>query len=189
MGFRRAAFSNEAGVGSSAIAHAAAKTDEPVREGVVAMLEPFIDTHIVCTMTSLAILLTGAHLNPDNAGKGGAITAEAFGTLHPIMPVLLTIAAVIFAYSTVISWSYYGEKAWQTLFGKSSARFYRIIYVFVIILGPVLSLGNVIDFSDLMLLGMALPNIVGMVILSPKLKTLTVDYIARLRAGSMKTYK
>ncbi|MDA8792604.1 alanine:cation symporter family protein [Bacteriovoracaceae bacterium] len=189
QGVRRASFSNEAGVGSAAIAHAAAKTDEPVREGVVAMIGPFIDTHIVCTMTSLAILITGAHLDPSVTGKGAQITALAFSSIHPIMPMLLTIASVIFAYSTVISWSYYGEKAWQTLFGEKSNKIYRIIYVFVIILGPILKLGAVIDFSDLMLLSMALPNVIGMIFLSRKLVPMVSEYLQRLKAGKMKVYK
>lgn len=188
QGVKRASFSNEAGIGSAAIAHAAAKTDKPVREGVVAMIGPFIDTHIVCTMTSLAILITGAHLDPAVAGKGAQITAKAFGTLGSIWPVLLTIATVIFAYSTVISWSYYGEKATQYLFGRRVVPVYRFIYVVLVALGPVITLGQVIDFSDLMLLSMAFPNVLGMMYLSPEVKRMTQDYSAKLKAGEFKTY-
>lgn len=189
QGIKRASFSNEAGVGSAAIAHAAAKTDRPVREGAVAMLGPFIDTHVICTMTALSILITGKHLDPSLAGKGAQITAAAFGTIADFMPHLLTIATVIFAYSTVISWSYYGEKAWHYLFGKKTIRIYRTIYIFVIVAGPIISLKNVIDFSDLMLLSMAFPNILGMMLMSSKVRKLAIEYVADLKAGKMKVYK
>lgn len=189
QGVKRASFSNEAGVGSAAIAHAAAKTDEPVREGSVAMIGPFIDTHLICTMTSLAILITGAHLDPALAGKGAQITAKAFASLGSFMPILLTIATVIFAYSTIISWSYYGEKGWEYLFGKKWVLLYKIIFIFIIIAGPIISLKNVIDFSDLMILSMAFPNIIGMMFMSKKLVPMAKDYIKRLNAGEMKVYK
>lgn len=193
QGVKRASFSNEAGLGSAAIAHAAAKTDEPVREGVVAMIGPFIDTHIVCTMTALTILITGAHLQPELAGKGVEITSYAFSTLGSFMPTLLLVAICFFAYSTVISWSYYGERATEFLFGEKygqkSIIVYRIFYVFIIVLGPVLSLGNVVDFADLMLLSMAFPNILGMIYLSQTVKDRTNDYINRYKSGSMKVYK
>jgi AGCS family alanine or glycine:cation symporter len=189
QGVKRASFSNEAGVGSAAIAHAAAKTDEPVREGTVAMIGPFIDTIVICTMTALAILITGKHLDPDLAGKGAQITAAAFGTLGSAMPYLLTIATVIFAYSTIISWSYYGEKAWQYLFGKKTIQVYRMMYIFIIIAGPIISLGNVIDFSDLMLLSMAFPNIIGMMIMSGKVKKLADEYMQKLKEGKFKVFK
>lgn len=189
QGVKRASFSNEAGVGSAAIAHAAAKTDEPVREGAVAMIGPFIDTHVICTMTSLAILITGAHLDPELAGKGAQITAKAFASLGSFMPYLLTAATAVFAYSTVISWSYYGEKGWEYMFGKKSVLLYKVIYIFVIIAGPLITLKNVIDFSDLMILSMAFPNIIGMMILSKKVVPLAKDYVRRLKAGEMKVYK
>ncbi len=189
QGVKRASFSNEAGLGSAAIAHAAAKTDQPVREGVVAMIGPFIDTHIVCTMTALAILITGAHLDPALAGKGAAITAKAFESLGSFMPLLLTFATIIFAYSTIISWSYYGEKATEKLFGRKAIPIYRILYVIVVCVGPVASLGSVIDFSDLMLLSMAFPNIIGMALLSGKVKTMAEKYISELKAGNFKVYK
>ena len=188
QGVKRASFSNEAGLGSAAIAHAAAKTDEPVREGVVAMIGPTIDTHLVCTMTSLAILITGSHLDPSVAGKGAQITANAFATLGSWMPYLLTVATIIFAYSTIISWSYYGEKGVEFIFGAKYIPAYRIVYCLVIILGPILKLGNVIDFSDLMLLSMAFPNIFGMILLSGKVKAKLDDYFERFKSGSMKTY-
>lgn len=181
QGVRRASFSNEAGIGSAAIVHAAAKTDKPVREGVVAMLEPFIDTHIVCTMTALSILITGVHLDPSLTGKGAAITAEAFASLGSVMPALLMIASIIFAYSTAVSWSYYGEKGFEYIFGRKSIPFYRIFYVCVAALGPVLSLQKVIDFADIMLLSMAFPNIIGLMLLSGKIRPIVKDYTRKHR--------
>ncbi|MBI2603482.1 MAG: alanine:cation symporter family protein [Deltaproteobacteria bacterium] len=183
QGIKRASFSNEAGLGSSAIAHAAAKTDQPVREGVVGMLEPFIDTHVVCTLTSLAILITGAHLDPALAGKGAAISAKAFESLGSVAPLLLTIAATLFAYSTIISWGYYGEKGTEYLFGTKAIPFFRVFYVLMVALGPVLSLGNIITFSDLMLLSMAFPNIVGMMILSGSVKSALSEYMVAYKDG------
>lgn len=187
QGMKRAAFSNEAGLGSAAIAHAAAKTKEPVREGTVAMLGPFIDTLVVCTMTALTLLITKSHLVPDLSGV--QLTSHAFGTLHPQLPLLLTIAVVIFAYSTMISWSYYGEKATEYLFGHSSIKYYRILFSVLVVLGPVLSIGNVLEFSDLMLLSMAFPNILGMLFLSGKVKGLLMDYLSRLKSGKIVPYK
>ena len=185
---KRAAFSNEAGLGSAAIAHAAAKTKEPVREGVVAMLGPFIDTIVVCTMTALMILVTGAH--KAGAGEGVEITAQAFASLLDARfgNMLLTIMVCVFAYSTLISWCYYGERCVEYLFGKRGILPYRIVYVMVVMVGPVLSLGRVIDFSDMMLLSMAFPNIIGSMIIAPKVKHIVKDYVRRLRAGDMKSY-
>ena len=186
QGIKRASFSNEAGLGSAAIAHSAARTKEPVREGVVAMIGPFIDTHIVCTMTALSILITGAHLDPDLTGKGVQITAKAFSSIGTFMPIFLVIAVVIFAYSTVISWSYYGERGTEYLFGPRVIPVYRLLYVLIIVLGPIVSLGNVIDFADLMLLSMAFPNIIGMMVLSGKVKTMAKDYVERLSSGQIR---
>lgn len=192
QGLRRASFSNEAGLGSASIAHAAAKTDEPVREGVVAMIGPVIDTIIVCTMTALTILITNAHTDPALKGKGVEITSTAFATLGSFMPYLLMLAIIIFAYSTVISWSYYGERCSEYLFGKMIGKkaitIYRVCYVFIIILGPVLSLQNVVEFADLMLLSMAFPNILGMIYLSKTVKNKVDDYVTRYKAGEMKTF-
>ncbi len=199
MGIKRASFSNEAGLGSAAIAHSAARTDEPVREGVVAMMGPFIDTHIVCTMSALAILITGSHLDPTLVGKGAQITAKAFASVSDIMPYFLTLAAIVFAFSTMISWSYYGERATEYLFGRknliviagyeiNSLFIYRVIYVLFIIIAPALSLSNVVDFADLSLLSMAFPNILGMIVLSGIVSKMIKDYIKRLKTGEMKPY-
>jgi AGCS family alanine or glycine:cation symporter len=194
MGARRAAFSNEAGLGSAAIAHAAAKTDEPIREGIVAMIGPFIDTILVCTMTALAILITGAHLDPGTGApfaagsaqpEGVEITAKAFSSLGAILPYFLCAAVFVFAYSTMISWSYYGERAVEYLVGSRGIKSYRVVYLLFVVLGPILSLQAVIDFSDMMLLSMSFPNIIGMVLLSSLVRSKSLDYIGRLKSGAM----
>ncbi len=187
-GIRRAAFSNEAGLGSAAFAHSAAKTDEPAREGMVAMIGPFIDTIIICLMTGLVCMITGVYADPQFSGKGVAMTAAAFETFIPGASYVLSIVVMLFAYSTMISWSYYGERAWEYLFGTASTLIYRIIFVCFVFLGSVTALSNVIDFSDMMILGMALPNIIGGVILSPQIKATLNDYWNRLKSGQMKTY-
>jgi AGCS family alanine or glycine:cation symporter len=189
QGIRRAVFSNEAGVGSAAIAHAAAKTDEPVREGLVAMLGPFIDTVVICTMTALVVIVSGAYNTPE-AGQGVEMTRWAFSETLSWFPTILNISVFLFAYSTMISWSYYGEKAWQYIFGttKQAVIVYRIIFLGFIILGAVASLDNVIDFSDLMILSMAFPNIIGGVILAPRVKALLKDYWRRYKNNEFVVY-
>jgi AGCS family alanine or glycine:cation symporter len=187
QGFRRAAFSNEAGVGSAAIAHSAASTDEPVREGIVALLEPFIDTIIICTMTGLVIVTSGVYT--DETLTGIAVTAAAFATVIPWFPVVLSIAAVLFAFSTMISWSYYGERCWTALFGTGSSLIYKLLFLVCVFLGSVFSLGSVLDFSDLMILGMAFPNILGCLLLSGKVRGALDTYLSKLEAGEFKTTK
>jgi len=189
QGIRRAVFSNEAGVGSAAIAHAAAKTDEPVREGMVAMLGPFIDTVVICTMTALVVIVSGAYKNP-SAGEGVEMTRWAFADTISWFPVVLNISVFLFAYSTMISWSYYGEKAWQYIFGASrrAVIVYRILFLGFIVLGAISSLKNVISFSDLMILSMAFPNIIGGIILAPQVKALLTDYWTRYRNNEFTTY-
>jgi len=187
QGFRRAAFSNEAGTGSASIAHAAARTDEPLREGIVALLEPFIDTIVVCTMTALVIVVTGAYAHPD-AGSGISMTAFAFGTIWPWFPVLLSVTAVLFAFSTMISWSYYGEQSWVRLFGKERIIIYHAMFIFFTWAGAVFSADAVIEFGDLMILGMAFPNILGMFMLSGRLRVDLDVYMERLRSGAFRRY-
>ena len=187
QGFRRAAFSNEAGVGSAAIAHSAARTDEPLREGLVALLEPFVDTLIVCTTTGLVIVVTGAWNHPD-AGQNIAMTAWAFGTVFPWYPVVLSITAVLFAFSTMISWSYYGERCWAHLFGDDSTMIYKVIFLLFTWAGAVFDAASVVEFGDLMILGMAFPNIFGVVMLSGRLKVDLEVYLERLRAGEFVRY-
>ena len=185
QGMRRAAFSNEAGLGSAAIAHAAAKTDTPVREGVVAMLGPFIDTICVCTMTALAILVTNSHaINP--ALEGVQITALAFAQLGWFLPYFLMIAVFIFAFSTVVSWGYYGERSTEYLVGVKGIPVYRVVYIMMVVIGPMLSLSAVIDFSDFALLSMAFPNIIGMMLISGKVKKMADEYSRQLASGEMK---
>ena len=194
MGVRRAAFSNEAGLGSAAFAHAAARTNEAAREGMVAMIGPFIDTIIICLMTALVCMITGVYADPQFQAQegflaGAKMTAAAFDSFIPGARYVLAIGVMLFAYSTMISWSYYGERAWEYLFGNRSTIVYRIIFVFFVFLGAITALKNVLDFSDMMILGMAFPNIIGGVILSPQIKACLQEYWGRLKSGEMKRYK
>ena len=181
QGFRRAAFSNEAGTGSAAIAHSAASTSEPVREGLVALLEPFIDTLVVCTMTGLVIVVTGAYTL--DGVSGIQMTSRAFETVFPWFKYLLALIAVLFAFSTMISWSYYGEQCWVHLFGLKSLRLYQALFLFFAWAGAVFDAGAVVDFGDLMILGMALPNIAGVALMSGRIKQELDRYLAKLAAG------
>ena len=187
QGFRRAAFSNEAGTGSAAIIHAAARTDEPLREGIVALLEPFIDTIIVCTITGLVIVVTGAYLQPD-VGSGISMTSWAFATVFPWFPILLSFIAVLFAFSTMISWSYYGEQCWARLFGLRTILLYKGLFLLFVWLGAIFNASAVIDFGDAMILGMAFPNIAGVVLLSGRVKRELDSYLGKLAAGDFRRY-
>lgn len=195
IGVQRAAFSNEAGVGSAAIVHSAAKTEEPIREGAVALLEPFIDTIVVCSMTALVILITGAWNNSDwiiDQGLAGTqLTSEAFESVLPWFPYILTLAVVLFAFSTMISWSYYGERCWESLFGGSaiSVYTYKAIFIVAVFVGAIVPLGAVLDFSDMMILCMAFPNVLGLILLSPKVRRDLQAYWQRYKSGEFKTYK
>jgi len=185
IGVKRAVFSNEAGIGSAAIAHSAAKVKNHIEEGVVALLEPFIDTIVVCTMTALVIIITGAYLDPSNAelianNQGGALTSAAMSSVIPWFPYVLAMAVFLFAFSTMISWSYYGERCWVYLFGDRSSIFYKIIFLCFAFLGSVITASNILDFSDLMILGMAFPNILGLLILSGTVKKDLFLYIKNL---------
>jgi len=193
MGIRRAAFSNEAGLGSAAFAHSAARTDEPAREGMVAMIGPFIDTIVICMMTALVCMITGVYTLPefqsDQFVVGARMTAAAFDSFIPGARYVLAVAVMLFAYSTMISWSYYGERAWEYLFGAGSILIYRLIFVIFVFLGSVTALRNVLGFSDMMILGMAFPNIIGGVILSPQIKACLQEYWGRLQRGEMRRYR
>lgn len=191
-GIKRAAFSNEAGLGSASIAHAAAKTDEPISEGIVALLEPFIDTVVVCTMTGLVIVITGVYNNPEFADyiqndKGAPLTAEAFRTAIWWFPYVLSVAVCLFAYSTLISWSYYGERCWSHLFGRKTSMVYKTLFLGFVLLGSIITASNLKDFSDLMILSMAFPNILGVILLSGKVRRALDDYWSRLKTGEIKT--
>jgi AGCS family alanine or glycine:cation symporter len=187
QGFRRAAFSNEAGCGSSPIVHSAARTDEPVREGFVALLEPFVDTVIVCATTGIVLVVTGAHAAPE-AGRGIAMTSFAFATVFPWFPVLLSFTAFLFAFSTMISWSYYGEQCWAHLFGVRSILAYKVLFLLFTWLGAIFQAQAVLDFGDMMILGMAFPNLVGVVLLSGVVRAELDRYWAKLRAGEFPRY-
>ena len=189
---KRAVFSNEGGVGSASIAHSAAKTDEPVREGIVAMVGPFIDTIIVCFMTASVILIT-KDANPLYQVGGGIngveLTSAAFGSVISWFPIILSIVVFLFSYSTMISWYYYGNKGWKYLFGDTTIPVYQTLYLGCTVLGAIASLGNVMDFSDLMILSCAVPNIIGALFLLPKLRVHLNDYWTRYQAGKFQTFK
>lgn len=193
VGFQRAAFSNEAGVGSASIAHSASKTDEPVSEGVVALLEPFIDTVVVCTMTALVLIFTGFAdgIGPNGqAFTGAELTSQAFSSVFPWFKYLLMLAIVLFAFSTMISWSYYGLKAWTYLFGDTKAAdiSYKVLFLVFIVVGASIGLGAVLDFSDLMILGMAFPNILGLYFMAGEVKQDLKSYFARIKSGEIQRY-
>lgn len=190
-GFKRAAFSNEAGMGSAAIAHSAAKSEYPVQEGIVALLEPFIDTVVICTITALMIVITGAYNNPAyidliHANNGAALTSRALGNVNSYFPYILAFIVFLFAYSTIISWSYYGERAFAFIFGTKYSLLYKFSLIFVVFLGAVTTSTNIMEFGDLMILGMAFPNLVGVYLLSGKIKTALDDYGGLLKSGKMK---
>ncbi len=189
IGFQRAAFSSEAGLGSSAIAHSAAKQKEPIREGFVASLEPFIDTIIICFMTAMVVLITDAYIAPElvEESNGSAITLFAFEQTRVgnWFPWVLSVSIVLFAFSTMISWCYYGERAWGYLIGLKSVIVFRLIFVACVFVGAVASLGPVIDFADAMLLTMALPNIIGGVVLAKLVRRELKAYWARYKAGEI----
>ncbi|MBM3448292.1 MAG: alanine:cation symporter family protein [Bacteroidetes bacterium] len=166
LGFRRAAFSNEAGIGSASIAHSTSKTSHPVSEGMVSLLEPFIDTVVVCTMTALVLVFTG--FATDTQGlNGSALTAAAFRSVFPWSDWIMLVCIVLFAFATMISWSYYGMKSWAFLFGEKwwIKQSFNFLFLFCTVLGTVSSFGAVVDFSDMMILGMAFPNLIGLWIL------------------------
>jgi len=188
QGFKRAAFSSEAGIGSAAIAHSAASVKYPVRQGMVALYEPFIDTIIICTMTALVIVITGVYNAPEYADlvantHGAALTSAAFGSVFPWFSHLLTVSVVLFAFSTMISWSYYGERCWTYLFGERFSLTYKIIFLTFIVLATVSSAENILNFSDLLILGMALPNFIGLYILHGNVLNALSEYISKLKAG------
>ncbi|PRP67275.1 amino acid carrier protein [Nonlabens agnitus] len=185
VGFQRAAFSNEAGVGSAAIAHSAAKTHHPPSEGFVALLEPFIDTVVVCTLTALVLIFTGMH---EVEGIAGAqLTSDAFGSVISWFPYVLAGAVFLFAFSTMISWSYYGMRAWTYLFGKSRTMeiVYKVIFLVFVVIGSSVSLGAVLDFSDMMILAMSFPNIIGLLLMSSEVRRDLNDYWKKLKSGSL----
>ncbi|MEM7455545.1 MAG: amino acid carrier protein [Planctomycetota bacterium] len=214
VGIQRAVFSNEAGVGSAAIAHSAAKTDEPVSEGIVALLEPFIDTVVICTMTAVVIIIAGggwtptedpnqllgaseygAWSNPDYGNyvsgenkSGAALTRSAISGEHGIswFKYVLYAAVILFAYSTLISWYYYGERCWTSLFGEWSSFGFKALFLVFTVLGSIVTTGAILDFSDLLILSMALPNMLGLFILSGKVKRHLDKYWEKKKSGRLR---
>ncbi len=202
QGFKRAAFSNEAGIGSAAIAHSAVKTNNPASEGIVALLEPFIDTVVICTMTALVIVITSmkgdfllGNMAAGNAGDGAMVqsvgyvlegvdlTSFAFNSTIPYFSIILTIAVILFAFSTMISWSYYGLQSWTYLFGKSNINeiIYKILFCLFVIIGSASAMSNVLNFSDAMIFAMMVPNMVGLVLLAPVVKKELDKYLTKIR--------
>jgi AGCS family alanine or glycine:cation symporter len=191
VGFQRAAFSNEAGIGSASIAHSAVRTKEPSTEGFVSLLEPFIDTIVICTMTALTIVITGAWDDPDASELGGVgLTSRAFESVLPWFPIVLAIAVILFAFSTMISWSYYGMKATGYLFGDSAKAetVFKVVFCTFTVIGSTMALGPVIDFSDSMIFLMSLPNIVGLYVLARVLRREVHGYLGRLGEGKIKAH-
>ena len=187
IGVQRAVFSNEAGAGSAPIAHSAAKTEEPMREGIVALLEPFIDTLIVCSMTALAMLMCGAWDNSewivDQGLSGAALTSRAFQSEVSWFPYVLAVSVTLFAFSTIISWAYYGERCWETLFGRQLTPIYKLLAVAAVFVGSVVNLGSVLTFSDMMILGMAFPNVLGLYFLLGDVRSDLMTYWQKYKAG------
>lgn len=187
ISMQRAVYSTEAGLGSATMAHAAAKTNEPVSEGMVALMEPFIDTIVVSTMTALVIVITGVYL--DNSGAAGiSLTSTAFGSVISWFPWVLAIAAFLFAYSTIISWGYYSSKVWEFVFGGSSTSMtiFKVIFCVALIPGAVFSVSEVYSLMDSMFFLMAVPNIIGIYIMAPELKRDIKSYLSRLKSGEIK---
>ncbi|GAA5111568.1 alanine/glycine:cation symporter family protein [Haloechinothrix salitolerans] len=196
VGFTRAAFSNEAGLGSAPIAHSAVKTRYPATEGLVALLEPFIDTVVVCTMTALTIVIANSQFWNDakatyvaegEKADGVTVTSSAFETVLPGFPYVLTLAVILFAISTMITWGYYGQKAWGHLFGEStlSIRVYHLVYCAFIVVGAVLTFSSVLSFTDAVLFLLSVVNIVGLYLLAPVVKQELTRFRARLREGDV----
>jgi len=192
QGFQRAVFSNEAGLGSAGIAHAPARVKYPIRQGLVSLYEPFIDTVVVCTMTALVVILTGTYaggteaLDAAIAAKQGAvITSAAFGSVVSWFPTVLGFAIFMFAFSTMISWSYYGERAWVYLFGIKSSIIFKLIFLGFIIIATIVDTGLMVDFSSILFLALAVPNIFGLIIMSGDVRKMLSEYMSKLKSGEL----
>lgn len=202
VGFKRAAFSNEAGAGSASIAHSAVKTKYSASEGLVALLEPFIDTVVICTMTALVIIIFnfgghfeyGADVSSDGSGavmigndvvQGAGITSKAFAQYIPYSGVFLTIAVVLFAVSTMISWSYYGLQSWKFLFGrgKKADLAYKLLFLVFVVIGAAASMGSIWSFSDAMIFAMVFPNMIGLYFLFPVVKKQLRRYMDAIKTS------
>lgn len=196
QGFRRAAFSNEAGAGSAAIAHSAVRTKYPASEGLVALLEPFIDTVVICTMTAIVIVLFNMDgyfqyggtsvMIGGQAVDGVDLTARAYNDVLPGFNAVLTVAIVLFAFSTMISWSYYGLQSWKYLFGRSAAAdlSFKLLFCIFVVIGAAASLGSVLAFSDAMILAMVFPNMIGLLLLFPRVREELNRYLKAIGKAS-----
>ncbi len=190
-GFQRAVFSSEAGIGSSPVAHAPVKTKYPVRQGLVALYEPFIDTVVICTMTALVIVITGVYAHDGaysaliEAKQGAALTSAAYGTVIEWFPAILSLSITLFAFSTLISWSYYGERAWVYLFGSKFSIIYKVTFLSLIIMATVVNTALLVDLSFMLFLAMALPNILGLFILGGDVKRELEEYMLKLKSGEL----
>ena len=186
VSMQRAVYSTEAGLGSATMAHAAAKTREPVSEGMVALMEPFIDTVIVCTMTALVIIITGVYVGGEGT-EGISLTSEAFGSVISWFPWVLALAAFLFAYSTIISWGYYSSRVWEFVFGgsKTSMATFKTVFCLALIPGAAIPLDKVVSLMDSMFFLMAVPNVIGIYLLAPELKRDLKSYLARLKSGEI----
>lgn len=192
QGFQRAVFSNEAGLGSAGIAHSAARVKYPIRQGLVSLYEPFIDTVVVCTMTALVVILTGSYLGGTEAldaaivaKQGAVITSTAFGSVVSWFPNILGVAIFMFAFSTMISWSYYGERAWVYLFGVKSSIVYKLIFLAFIIIATITDTATMVDFSSILFLALAIPNIFGLLVMSGEVRKMLTEYLAKLKSGEL----
>ena len=187
-GVARGLFSNEAGLGSSPMAHAAARTNEPVREGLVAMMEPFIDTLVICTLTGLVIVVTGAWQESSDALMGAALTAHAFSnTIGDAGAMVVGIGLTLFAYSTIIAWSYYGDRSAYYLFGEKAVLPYRVVYTLLVVVGAAVPLKLVWNIADVTNILMALPNLLGLILLAGLVSRLKNDYFSRSHVKSEET--
>ena len=192
QGFQRAVFSNEAGLGSAGIAHAPAKVKYPVRQGLVSLYEPFVDTIIVCTMTALVIIITGVYAGgtPElqvfiDSKQGANLTSAAFGSVVSWFPTVLGFAIFMFAFSTMISWSYYGERAWVYLFGTKSSIIFKLIFLSFIVIATIVDTGTMVDFSSILFLALAIPNIFGLIVMSGDVKRYLKEYMDKLKSGEL----
>ena len=180
QGFRRAAFANEAGLGSAPMAHATVRTNEPMSQGFAALMEPFLDTVIICMLTALVVVVSGVYQS--SASEGIALTSDAFATVVPWFPMVLAVVAILFALSTVLSWGYYGEQAWTWLFGgqKPSRVAYRLFLCAVLAVAPTLNIGQVVNIVDSLNFCMAIPNLIAVYLLLPELRADLANYWLRV---------
>jgi AGCS family alanine or glycine:cation symporter len=187
QGIKRSAFSNEAGIGSAPIAHAAGKTREPVREGAISILEPFIDTVVICFMTGIVIVVTGVYQG--DSANGVLMTKDAFATVSSWFPYVLSAAVFLFAFSTMLTYSYYGQQAWLYLSKGRGIRACHVLFMVFIFIGGVINIGIVIDLADILFLSMAVPNLIGMYILRNVIKDEVVSYVTRLKKGDFEALR